>query len=228
MTEALAGLGAADPLRSAVLAALARVLAWSGRDPTRAAALVHEAGELGLTGLATAGGTFHRDGPQWTISYGRVTVRARDAKGLGDLATLLAAPDRPVAAVDLAGRAEHRLGSDPVLDETARRQLRARIADLDEEIDEAERWYDPERADRARGERDALVAEVARAVGLGGRARRLGDESERARKAVTARIRDAIGRIEQVHPQLGAHLRASVTTGTYCVYSPATPTSWQI
>lgn len=55
-----------------------------------------------------------------------------------------------------------------------------------------------------------------------------GDQPERARKAVTARIRDVIGRIERVHPQLGAHLRATVTTGTRCGYSPPTPTSWRL
>lgn len=67
-------------------------------------------------------------------------------------------------------------------------------------------------------ERDALIAELSRAFGLGGRARRLGDEQERARKAVTARVRDAVGRIEAVHPSLGAHLRASVRTGAWCSY----------
>ena len=73
-----------------------------------------------------------------------------------------------------------------------------------------------------------LVAELAAATGLGGRARRLGDQSERARKTVTARIRDVIDRVERVHPALGAHLRASVTTGTFCSYSPPTPTAWEL
>jgi len=164
-----------------------------------------------------------------------VTVRMRDAKGLADLAPLLAAPGREISAVDLVaassgglGRADLRLGSDEVLDETARRQVRQRLADLDEEIAEADAWADPERASRARAERDALVSEITGATGLAGRARRLGDQPERARKAVTARIRDMIGRIERVHPSPGAHLRATVTTGTRCGYSPPAPTSWRI
>jgi hypothetical protein len=115
-----------------------------------------------------------------------------------------------------------------VLDETARRQIRRRLADLDEEIAEADAWADPERASRARAERDALVSEVTAATGLAGRARRLGDQDERARKAVTARIRDVIGRMERVHPPLAAHLRASVTTGTRCCYSPPAPASWRL
>jgi hypothetical protein len=172
----------------------------------------------------------------WTLSYGGVTARMRHAKGLADLAVLLAAPGRPVPAADLIaaagagelGRAALRLGSDEIFDATARKQIKDRLADLAGEIEEAERWADPHRAARAREERDVLLAELASAAGLAGRSRRLGDQSERARKTVTARIRDVIGRIEPVHPVLAAHLRASVTTGTYCAYSPATPVTWRI
>ena len=71
------------------------------------------------------------------------------------------------------------------------------------------------------------MSEVAAATGLAGRARRLGDQPERARKAVTARIRDVIGRIEQVHPTLAGHLSESITTGTRCSYSPPTPVTWR-
>jgi hypothetical protein len=120
------------------------------------------------------------------------------------------------------------LGADEVLDDRARRELRARLAELGEEIDQAERWADLERAARATAERDALMQELAAATGLGGRGRLLGDQSERARKAVTARIRDAIARIERVHPELGANLRASVTTGTWCAYTPAGPATWEL
>ena len=177
---------------------------------------------------AAAGGVFRRDGTLWTLGYAGRTVRMRDAKGLRDLAALLAAPGRPVHAADLVAAsaggatvpADLRLGADEVLDDRARAELRARLLDLEEEIEEADRWHDPERAARAALERDALVAELAAAAGLGGRARRLGDQSERARKTVTARIRDVIDRVERVHPALGAHLRASVTTGTFCSYSP--------
>ena len=187
-------------------------------------------------GAPPATGVFRREGALWTLGYGGVTVRMRDAKGLADLAALLAVPGREIPAAELMaaaaggdlGRADLRLGADEVLDETARRQVRQRLADLDEEIAEADAWADPERASRARAERDALVSEVTRATGLAGRARRLGDQPERARKAVTARIRDVIGRIERVHPLLGAHLRATVTTGTRCGYSPPTPTSWRL
>ncbi|HEY5987477.1 MAG TPA: ATPase, partial [Streptosporangiaceae bacterium] len=172
----------------------------------------------------------------WTLSYAGATVRMRGAKGLADLAVLLAAPGRTVLASDLVAaagagelaRSALAAGADDMLDRTALRQIRARLADLDEEMAEAERWADPERAALARTERDALVGHLAAATGLGGRSRQLGDQAERARKTVTARIRDVIGRIEHAHPALGAHLRASVTTGTRCSYSPPSPVTWQL
>jgi energy-coupling factor transporter ATP-binding protein EcfA2 len=181
-------------------------------------------------------GVFARDGAMWTLSYGGVTARMRDAKGLSDLAVLLAAPGRQVLAADLiaaagagqAGLADLRMGADEVLDATARRQIRARLASLGEDIAEAESWNDPERAARARAERDALLRELTAAAVPGGPPRLLGDQSERARKAVTARIRDVIGRLEPVHPALAGHLRESVTTGTRCSYSPPTPVSWRL
>jgi hypothetical protein len=39
-------------------------------------------------------------------------------------------------------------------------------------------------------------------------------------QAVTARIRDAIRRIGDAHPDFGAHLDRAVRTGTTCSYSP--------
>jgi AAA ATPase domain len=220
-----------------------------GRREAAASALAEvarKARALGLAQLArdaeAAGqvpvteGIFARDGAMWTLAYGGVTVRMRDAKGLSDLAVLLAKPGRQVPAADLiaaagagpTGQADLRLGADEVLDATARRQIRARLADLGEDIAEAESWNDPERAARARAERDALLSELTAAAGPAGRPRLLGDQSERARKTVTARIRDIIGRIEQVHPALAGHLSASITTGTRCSYSPPTPVTWRL
>src|SRR5262249_23304517 len=181
--------------RAAAVAALAEVA-----DAARALGLAQLARDAEATGFAAGripvtAGVFARDGAMWTLAYGGVTVRMRDAKGLADLAALLAAPGREIPAADLiaaagagpVARADLRLGADEVLDATARRQIRARLADLAEDIAEAESWHDPERAARARAERDALLRELAAAAGPAGQARLLGDQSERARKAGTAR-----------------------------------------
>ena len=225
-----------DPAgRTAAMAALTDVAGEANRIGMLR--LCRDAEQAGAAVQASAtSGTFTRDGALWTLIYGGTTVRMRNAKGLADLAVLLAAPGREVPAADLvaaagageARRADLRLGADEVFDATARLEIRARVADLASDIAEAESWNDPARAARVRQERDVLLRELAAAAGAGGRTRLLGDQAERARKTVTARIRDVIGRIEQTHPALGAHLRASVTTGTRCSYSPETPVDWQL
>ena len=77
-------------------------------------------------------------------------------------------------------------------------------------------------------ERAALLDQLRAAAGLAGRDRRLGDQAERARKAVTGRIRDTLRRIDERHPALAAHLRESVTTGGACRYRPAEPVPWRL
>jgi hypothetical protein len=182
-----------------------------------------------------AGNAFRREGGVWTVAFNGRTVPLRDAKGLRDLAVLLASPGREVAAAELVAgthggtaAAIAALGADPVLDDRARAAYRARLADLDEELAEADAHHDIERSARLGAERDALIDELARATGFGGRRRRLGDAGERARTTATARIRDAIGRIERVHPELGRHLRASIVTGTRCAYRPAETMRWNV
>jgi predicted ATPase len=61
---------------------------------------------------------------------------------------------------------------------------------------------------------------LAAAAGLGGRPRRLGAESERARLNVTRAIRSAIARIRDRAPATADHLDQAVRTGTRCSYSP--------
>jgi hypothetical protein len=68
--------------------------------------------------------------------------------------------------------------------------------------------------------RDALLHELRSAMGMGGRRRALGDSKERARKAVSGRIRESIERLRQAHPELARHLEATVATGTLCSYDP--------
>lgn len=184
---------------------------------------------------ATCG--FAREGEYWALTFAGLVVRLRDSKGLQDLAQLIAAQRSAIAAVDLAFastspgapaerslREQLGLGIETdagrALDAEARRQYRERLAELEEEVVDAETANDPERAARARQEREFIVDELKAAVGLGGRDRRVLDPAERARKAVTGRIRDAISRIEAVHPELGQHLRRSVRTGAFCVYDP--------
>ena len=80
--------------------------------------------------------------------------------------------------------------------------------------------------ERLRTERSLLADELAGALGLGGRARIAGDPTERARKAVTMRIRAAIATIAAHDEPLARHLRNAVKTGRVCSYDPESPVTW--
>jgi hypothetical protein len=106
-----------------------------------------------------------------------------------------------------------------LLDGRARGEYRIRLADVRRELEEAERANDPGRVGQARAELDFIAGELARSYGLGGRARGTGTPAERARQAVTWRIRQSVGRLERAHPALAAHLRRFIRTGTFCSYA---------
>jgi tetratricopeptide (TPR) repeat protein len=185
-----------------------------------------------LTQLARADevhATFRQDGDVWRLEYAGKTAHLPDYKGVRDLAVLLANPGQEVTSIMLAGGpAGQATGSDPVLDDPAKAAYRRRIEALDAAIIDARADGDEARLANAEDERDAIIAELRTATGLGGRSRRLGDPGERARSTVTARIKEALRRIEAVHPELAAHLRSSVRTGRACVYQPAEAVNWRL
>ncbi|WP_459708910.1 ATP-binding protein [Actinophytocola sp. KF-1] len=205
------------------------------------AAVGREAAALGIRHLAAGPGEslphneFRFTGETWALSMAGRTVHMPDSKGLRDLHVLLRAPGKEIPATRLlnpAGGAEvaaaASLGGDVVLDEEARAAYRARLSTLDEQIARAEERGDDRRAAKYDEERALLLEELRTATGLGGRTRRLGDEAERARKTVTARIRDTLRKLDTRHPELAEHLRASVATGTTCGYRPEREPVWHL
>lgn len=178
---------------------------------------------------------FRRDGSVWQLCWDGRTVHVPDAKGLRDLHSLLGLPGADVPAVQLLApeggavvAAAGRMGGDPVLDEEAKRRYKEHLDRLDAEIDRAAARDDTRQVEAYDRERQALLDQLRTAAGLGGRSRRLGDQTERARKTVTARIRDTLRKLDSLHPELAAHLRESVTTGTTCAYRPGRTTDWRL
>ena len=162
------------------------------------------------------------------LCYEGKQVQLPESKGLADIATLIGAHGADVHVLTLVGHRLARMGADPVLDEKAKAAYKARLAGLAGEIEDAENAGRPGRAEALRSERAVLIRELATAAGLGRRDRKLGDEAERARKTVSARVRDALAKIGRVHPGLADHLRSSLRMGTLCSYSPAEPVTWTL
>ena len=189
---------------------------------------------------------FRREGDYWSLVFAGRTVRVRDLKGMRYLARLLAEPGREFHVLDLvaaetgtdpqfesgqaAGLSHAALGdAGEMLDAQAKDAYRRRLAEIEDDIEQARVIGDAERAAQADAERDFLVRELSRAVGLGGRDRRAASASERARAGVTRAVRHAIARIGEHHPELGEHLSRAIRTGTYCAYlpDPRAPAGWR-
>jgi hypothetical protein len=192
--------------------------------------------------------TFRREGEYWTISYEGRVIRIKHSKGLLFIAELLANPGREFHVTDLVGfsHGEHRfvakgqagnglsggLHSDagPALDTTSKTSYRERLRDLREELDEAVSMGDSGKTAKVQEEIAFLSRELARAVGLGGRDRRVSSEAERARLRVTNVIRSAIRKTAKQHPALGRYLSISLRTGRFCSFEPdgRFPGGWQL
>lgn len=190
---------------------------------------------------------FHREGDYWTVIFDGHTKRIRDLKGMRYLARLLADPGREYHVLDLvaaetlgdAHADRHAAATLPrsafgdageLLDPTAKAAYRRRLAEIDDDLEQARATGDTERAAQADAERDFLVRELARAFGLSGVARRAASASERARASVTRAIRQAMARIGKHHPELAEHLIRTIRTGTYCAYlpDPRAPAGWRL
>jgi len=176
--------------------------------------------------------TLARDGDDWVLEAGDERARLRDGRGLHYLRALLAAPGRDIRALDLvaggAGLAASGMG--PVLDDAARGAYRRQVDALTARLDAADRAGDSRAAERAEAERQALMSELRRAAGLGGRDRVAAPEAERARVNVTRTLRATIERLAPSAPRAAAHLRASIRTGGACRYEPAPggPSRWHV
>ncbi len=175
---------------------------------------------------------FRREGDYWSVVFAGRTVRVRDLKGMRYLAQLLIHPGREFHVLDLvaaeSGQRTALADAGEILDEQAKGAYRRRLAEIEDDIEQARALTDAGREAQADAERDFLVRELARAVGLGGRDRRAASASERARSGVTRAVRQAIARLGEHHPELGEHLSRAIRTGTHCAYAPepGTPAAW--
>ncbi|HSK97446.1 MAG TPA: hypothetical protein VK891_12580, partial [Euzebyales bacterium] len=163
--------------------------------------------------------SLHRRGPVWHVTFGGREVTVPHVKGLSDIARLVATPGAEVHVLDLVDSSDRSARPGAVVDRSALQTYRRRLADLETEVDDAERNNDPERRARAEAERQALVDELGRVTGVRREPRQFANHpAERARKAVAGRVRDAIRKLDPVLPELAAHLEHTIRTGTYCSY----------
>ncbi len=195
--------------------------------------------------------TFRRDGNTRAIAFGGRTALIQDLKGFRYLERLLGSPGREFHVLDLVAveagslpagsvveaRSDSSMGATrgvgdglQAIDDQAREAYRRRLAEVDEDIEDATMMNDLGRLELAQRDREYLINELSNAVGLGGRHRMVGGSSERARTSVFRSVRYALERLTVHHPAVATHLGVSLRTGTYCVYAPDPDASfrWEI
>jgi tetratricopeptide (TPR) repeat protein len=193
-------------------------------------------------------GRFTLNGEFWNVGFGANAFQLKAVLGLTSIAYLLRHPGTEFHVTDLIDLAEGRaversrsaaseaatarsLGdAGEVLDAQAKGEYRRRLAELREDLEEAQELNDLGRVERAREEIEALSDQLVEGIGLGGRHRRAASHVERARVSVTKRIAIALKKINEHAPALAAYLRACIKTGTLCGYDPdpGRPVVWEL
>lgn len=171
--------------------------------------------------------TFHlRDGI-WKLTFNGETALVPDAKGFQDIFKLMQRCGEEVHCSELMGSVLTGDRGVEVFDLKARKNYQKRVAELQSEMAEAEDLGDSGRLGQLQEEYDTLLNHLSSALGLNGRHRTAITSVEKARSAVTLRIRSSIKKLEKVHPHLARHLRVTIRTGTFCSYKPDTPVDWE-
>ena len=172
-----------------------------------------------------------------TIRYQGHVASLKSERGLHYLAVLLRDPGREFHVTELLAHAWGALSPGAgvavpeqvtgglssgftVLDDQAKADYKRRINELRHELEEAEPVNDAQRETEIENELQAICDNLASAVGLGGRDRKISSDAERARSAVTKCIKKAIQKIGEAIPLLGYHFAATIKTGYFCSYNP--------
>lgn len=163
-----------------------------------------------------------REGDVWSLSFKGRSFRLKDSRGLQLLARLVEHSGEEIhvlaLASDDAGSSLHDTSQGELLDARAKHEYKERTLELRQELAEAERNNDVGQLERLTREQALLESELARALGLGGKARGSGSPSERARVNVQRRLKDAIARVAEADAECGQFLERYVRTGNYCVF----------
>ena len=161
----------------------------------------------------------------WELSYDGQSIQLAEVKGFLDIQKLLANPMQSFHCAELMGSVLTATG-EVLLDEKAKKAYQKKILDLRQDIETAENHNDFDRLSALEEEYEKMIHHLSESLGLKGKVRQAGNPVEKARSAVTWRIRNAIAKIEIVLPLLGKHLSNSIKTGTICSYTPEQELTW--
>jgi hypothetical protein len=180
---------------------------------------------------------FKRDGEMWRLSFEGTSVVVRHRIGLSYIVELLRSPGKPHDCQELQaavsqgpnGRtlateqdaqpftvdgSEHQ----EILDYAARKQYRDRLIELESELKDADTNNDIGLRENLIAEKHFIEDELTKAAGILGRSRLFSTAANKARKAVSAAVRNSLKAIQKPHPELASHLSKYIEFGSECRY----------
>lgn len=179
---------------------------------------------------------FLKRGAAWLVRFqGGDEFVLLPSRGASYLYELVRQPNVAVSAVQLVyavtrNPALHALGEgEAVADREARAALRARLAEINDEIEDARRRGDEAGEERLAEERTKLLAEAKKVFGLRGRATQAGDVRRRVSKAVGNALTRAIADIRKYDAFLADHFDSpALQRGKTLQYSPPNGAEWAV
>ncbi len=168
---------------------------------------------------------FYKRNDFWEIAYDGKNIQLVEVKGLHDIAKLMENPGKQFHCTELIG-SRLSVSKEFVFDDRAKKSYQRKLVELQEEIKWCEDNNDLVRTSTLQKEYDEIIDHLSSSLGIGGKTRRVHDPIDKARSAITWRIRNAIQKIEKEHPDLGKHLSLSIKTGIFCSYNPEKTIQW--
>jgi len=168
---------------------------------------------------------FEKRSDLWEYCFDGKKGYLAEAKGFHDIYKLIMNPRQPFHCTELMEVAVVEEGT-PLIDAEAKRQYQQKIRDIQKDISEAEEYNDYARSAQLHMAYEEVLSHLSKSLGLRGVPREKGNTVEKARSAITWRIRNSISKIEKVNAPLGKHFSNSIKTGTFCAYSPEQDIDW--
>jgi len=165
---------------------------------------------------------FKRDGAYYRVRFDGEAATLPDQAGVRYLHELLQRRNVPIKATELRGDVE--ASPEIVEDKERLRVLHNQSQEVNADLERARDNNDMGEVDRLEEDRQAILYEVGRFTGPGGKAR-LNNPNDAARVAVTKAIKGIVKRCrtEWNMPRFADHLRKHLDTGGDCSYRPALP-----
>jgi len=169
-------------------------------------------------------------GDIWSLVYVGKAIQLKDALGLQNISQLIinSGKEIHVRSLALCENQESYTYSQPIeiLDQQTLSSYRKRLTEITEEKAVAAQSSDESLYCKLELEEEYILTELNKVTGISGNTRNFNSDDEKARKSVTARIRNSIKRIHSLHPELAEHLTCRVRTGMYCSYEGDQAVHW--